>query len=52
MLIILAHGVAGPWDDILFVGIALVFTGFMVHSWYKSRNFEPILEDEEEDKGL
>lgn len=49
MPIILAHGAVGPWDDILVVGIAIVFTGFMVYSWFKSREFEPILEDEEAD---
>jgi hypothetical protein len=48
MPIILAHGAVGPWDDILVVGIAIVFTGFMVCSWFKSRSFEPVLEDETE----
>lgn len=48
MPVILAHGAVGPWDDILVVGIAIVFTGFMVYSWFKSRNFEPVLEDENE----
>ena len=48
MPVILAHGAVGPWDDILVVGIAIVFTGFMVYSWFKSRSFEPVLEDENE----
>ena len=46
MPIILAHGAAGPWDEILLVGIAIVFIGFMGYSWYKSRDLEPEMEDE------
>lgn len=41
MLIILAHGAAGPWDEVLLAGIAIVFIGFVGYSWYKSREFEP-----------
>ena len=50
MPFILAHGAVGPWDDILVVGIAIVFTGFMVYSWFKSRDFEPVLEEDEAEK--
>lgn len=46
MLFLLAHGAFGVWDEVLFVGIAVVFTAFLAISWLQSRNFEPELEDE------
>jgi hypothetical protein len=47
-MMILAHTALGPYDEVLFIGVALIFTIFMGISWWRSRNFEPYLEDEEE----
>ncbi len=37
---ILAHGALGPFDEIIFLGIALVFLGMMAVSWLRSQNME------------
>ena len=37
MPIMLAHGALGAWDEIVFLGIALVFAGMMAFSWLNSR---------------
>jgi hypothetical protein len=43
---ILAHGLLGPLDEIIYITIAGVFVGFMALSWIRSRN-QP-LDDEEQ----
>ncbi len=45
MSVILAHGALGPFDEIIFLGIAIVFLGMMGLSWVRSQQ----LEDEEID---
>jgi hypothetical protein len=35
---ILAHGALGWWDDLIFLGIIVVFIGMMVFSWFRSRS--------------
>lgn len=45
MPFIIAHGALGPWDEIIYLSIGVVFVGFMVVSWFRSRNQPP---DEEE----
>jgi hypothetical protein len=42
---ILAHGLLGIWDEVIYVSIAGVFVAFMAISWIRSRN-QP-LDDEE-----
>jgi hypothetical protein len=42
---ILAHGLLGAWDELIYVSIAGVFVAFMAISWIRSRNQPP---DEEE----
>jgi hypothetical protein len=44
-----AHGLVGVLDEVLYVGIALVFTLFIGLSWWRSRGFEPEMEDSEEE---
>ncbi len=44
--IILAHGALGPFDEMIFLGIAVVFLGLMGVSWLKSRNIPDELEEE------
>lgn len=46
----LAHGAFGIWDEVLFIGIAVVFTVFLGISWLQSRGFEPELEDDPPDE--
>lgn len=44
-MLILAHGALGPWDEIIFVGVAVIFLVMMVLSWVKSRASEPDIPD-------
>ena len=44
-MVILAPGALGGYDEILFIGTALMFLVMMGISWLRSRNAEPILED-------
>jgi hypothetical protein len=48
MMPILAHGLVGVLDEVLYIGIAIVFTLFIAMSWWRSRGFEPEMEDTEE----
>ena len=41
---ILAHGALGPFDEIIFFGVAVVFLGMMGVSWLRSQQIE---EDDE-----
>ena len=45
---ILAHGALGPFDEIIFVGIALIFVVMMGISWARSQALPE--EDENEDR--
>jgi hypothetical protein len=47
MPFILAHS-GGIRDEFIFVGIAIAFTIFMAIGWWRSRDFGPELEDEED----
>lgn len=47
MPVILAHGALGPFDEIIFIGIAVIFLGMMGLSWMRSQ----ALEDEELEAG-
>jgi hypothetical protein len=38
---VLAHGVLGPFDEIIFLGVGVVFLVMMGLSWIKSRNVPP-----------
>ena len=40
MSVILAHGALGPFDEIIFLGIAVVFLGMMGMSWLRSQQLE------------
>ncbi len=40
-MFILAHGALGYWDEAIFMGIVVIFIGFMVMSYIKSRNTPP-----------
>ena len=35
---ILAHGALGPFDEIIFIGIAVIFLGMMGVSWLRSQD--------------
>lgn len=37
MMVILAHGALGWYDELIFLGIIVIFTGFMFVSWFRSR---------------
>ncbi|MCL4249466.1 MAG: hypothetical protein KJ065_15090 [Anaerolineae bacterium] len=42
---VIAHGGLGNFDELIFVGIGVVFLALMAFSWIRSRNAEPV-EDE------
>jgi hypothetical protein len=42
---ILAHGALGAFDEIIFLGVGVVFLVMMGISWLKSRNMKPEFED-------
>lgn len=44
---LLAHAAFGIWDEVLFIGIAIIFTGLLIYSWWKSRSFEAELDEVE-----
>jgi hypothetical protein len=44
--VLLAHGALGPFDEIILIGVAVVFLIMMAISWMKSRSIAP---DEDED---
>lgn len=41
MPILLAHGALGPYDEIIFLGVAVIFVVMMGISWVRSRNVPP-----------
>jgi hypothetical protein len=36
--VVLAHGALGPFDELLFIVVGVVFVGLMVTAWIRSRN--------------
>lgn len=36
--LVLAHGALGWWDEIIFLGVIIVFLAIMGYSWVKSRS--------------
>ncbi len=47
--VILAHGSLGSWDEIIFLGIAVIFLAMMGISWVRSRFQTP--DEPESDSG-
>ena len=42
----LAHGGLGDFDELIFIGVSVIFVGMMAVSWIRSRNMEPEFDDE------
>lgn len=42
----LAHGALGPYDEIIFLGIAAAFLGMMGVSWLRSQQVDDEFEDD------
>lgn len=38
---VLAHGALGIWDEVIFIGVGVIFLIFMVVSWLRSRSLSP-----------
>ncbi|MGJ3240363.1 MAG: hypothetical protein ACFE0Q_16770 [Anaerolineae bacterium] len=38
MIVILAHGALGWYDELVFLGIIVIFAGMMLVSWFRSRS--------------
>ena len=47
MPILLAHGVLGIYDELVFLGVAVIFVVMMAVSWVRSRHAPPRLDDAE-----
>ena len=47
MPILLAHGALGVYDELLFLGVAVIFVVMMAISWVRSRHQPPRLDDAE-----
>jgi len=45
MVPLLAHGALGYWDELIFLGVAVIFIGMMFVSWTRSRFTEFTDED-------
>lgn len=39
--VVLAHGALGPFDELLFILVGVIFVGLMVIAWIRSRNSAP-----------
>jgi hypothetical protein len=37
MIVILAHGALGYFDEVVFIGIIALFLGMVVFAWFRSR---------------
>ncbi|PJF22318.1 MAG: hypothetical protein CUN56_06620 [Phototrophicales bacterium] len=42
-MVVLAHGSLGYWDELIFLGVVVVFVMLMVVSWIRSRTTQPQL---------
>ena len=42
---LLAHGTLGAFDELIFLGVGVVFLVMMGISWLKSRNIKPEFDD-------
>ena len=48
MVVILAHGALGPFDEIIFASIAIIFVLMMGISWARSQAMPELDDDESE----
>lgn len=39
--VVLAHGALGAWDEIIFIGVIVIFLVLMGVSWFRSRALQP-----------
>ncbi|MEL6403803.1 MAG: hypothetical protein AAFN11_02355 [Chloroflexota bacterium] len=39
-MVILAHGALGWYDELVFLGIVVIFAGMMFVSWFRSRGMD------------
>lgn len=51
MPVIIAHGALGPFDELIFGGVAVIFIVIMAVSWVKSRNTLPDLDADKRPAG-
>ncbi len=42
---LLAHGVLGPYDEVILPIIGIAFIALLLVTWFKSRGLEPLDED-------
>ncbi|GAB4515731.1 MAG: hypothetical protein OHK0046_19610 [Anaerolineae bacterium] len=40
--ILLAHGALGPWDELIFGGVAVTFLVMMGISWFRASQADPL----------
>lgn len=39
---VLAHGALGYWDEVVFIGVAVVFIAMMIVSWLRNRGTDEV----------
>jgi len=44
--VVLAHGALGNFDELIFLGVGVIFLVMMGISWVKSRNVQPEFKEE------
>ncbi|MGJ3239751.1 MAG: hypothetical protein ACFE0Q_13655 [Anaerolineae bacterium] len=48
MFYLLAHAGLGYWDEVFYLGIAVVFTSYMGMAWWRSQDFEADYDDDDD----
>jgi len=43
--ILLAHGVLGPYDEVILPIVGIAFIALLLVTWFKSRGLEPLDDD-------
>ena len=44
LIVVLAHGALGPFDEIIFLSVAIIFVVMMVINWFRSQQLEDEIE--------
>ncbi|MFZ4815937.1 MAG: hypothetical protein ACOYL5_15480 [Phototrophicaceae bacterium] len=39
-MVVIAHGLLGPYDELIYLGVAVIFLAMMIISWFQTRMTE------------
>jgi len=51
-VVVLAHGLLGGFDEVIFVSIAVIFVGMMGFSWFRSQQLPDDIETMSQDDAI